>query len=223
MKWVLGKRVIDSFRFLFSNPLIFLIYLPITLLGLLSVYVSFETTSSTLIAIFYMALMLVFTSFIFTFLILKTAYYEMKKKISFKQNVDLSMKKFRLLLLAELIMIFAIIVFSSIINIFSLVWTSNFSIALLIVIAILFIMTLIKLFLFMPSCILRGGLGFKESWKIIKPARFLELAVLLAGYFVISSLLSIIPYIGYLIESLILGPTIIILLTMIYWDYLKKA
>lgn len=219
---VLGKRVVDSFRFLFSNPLIFLIYLPITLLGLLSVYVDFSTTNNTLLAILYMVFMLAFTSSIFTFLILKTAYSDMKKHITFKQNVDLAMNKFKGLLLAELIMVIAIILFSSIMNILSLIWTSNFTIALLIVIATVFFFALIKLFLFVPSAVLKGNLGFKESWKITKTKRFIELAVALVGYLIISSLLSMIPYIGYLIDSLVFGPVIIILLTLLYLDYLKK-
>lgn len=222
MKWVLGKRVKDSLEFLFKNPLIFLVYFPITLLGLLSVYVSFETSGKTLLAILYMALMILFTSFIFTFLIFKTAYHEMKKNISFKQTIDLSIKKFKYLLLPEVIVIFAAILFSSIMNILSLIWTSNFSIAFLIVIALLFVSLMIKLLLFMPSCLLKGKLGFKESWKITTLPRFFELAVLLVGYVLASSLLSYIPYLGYLLDSLILGPVMIVLLTLLYLDYLKK-
>jgi len=219
---VLGKRVIDSFNFLFSNPIIFLVYLPITLLGLISVYVDFNTTGSTLLTILYMVAMLVFTSFIFTFLILKTAYHDSKKKITFKQNVDLAAKKFKELLLAELIIVIIIILFTSIMNILSLIWTSNFTIALLIVMATVFFFSLIKIFLFMPSAVLKGNLGFRESWKITKTKRFIELAVMLIGYIIISSLLSMIPYVGYLIDSLVFGPMIVILLTLLYLDYLKK-
>ena len=222
MKWVIGKRVTESLRFLFKNPVIFLLYLPITLLSLLTYYVSFNTVVSGLFSTLFIILMLVLTSFIFTFIIFKTAYYGMKKTVSFRQNVDLSIKKFKPLLILEAVLVVGMMAFSFIVNLLLLLQTSNFSIALFIVVAVLFFGLLIKIMLALPSCVLQGTLGLRESWKITTLPRFFELLILLAGYLLISYLLSFIPYVGYLAESLILQPMMIIVLTLVYLDYLKK-
>jgi len=218
----LGKRVVDAFKFLFTNPLIFLVYLPITLLGLLSVYVDFTTTLNSVLAVLYMAVMLSLTSFVFAFIILKTAYYESNKKVTFKQNFSVSKGKFLPLLLAEFIMILAVIIISTLINFVSLIWTTNLGIAVSIVLAILFIALLVKLLLFAPSSVLKGGLGFGESWKLEKLKRFFELLLLVVAYSLISFGLSYVPYAGYLIDSLVFGPVLMIIITMLYLDYLKK-
>jgi len=218
----LWKRGGEAFNFAFTNPIIFLVYLPITLLGLLSVYVDFNSTLNSILAVLYILVMLALTSFVFTFLILKAAYRYNKKEASFRQIVDFSASKFLSLLLAEFILIVGIILISSIINFVAILWTSNLGIAVSIVLAVFFISLLLKFLLFAPSCVLKGDMGFGESWNIVGWKEFFELAIFIALYAFLSFGLSYLPYAGYLIDSLILGPVLMVIVTFLYLDYLKK-
>lgn len=216
------KRVVDASKFLFSNPVVFLVYLPLTILTFIAPTFYLDTSLGALLSLLYILLFFLLSSYVFTFIILKAEYFEDKKEISLRHNFSMASKKFLPLLFAEIILVLLIAIGSVALNLLSMVWTSNLGIAASIILSILFISLLIKLLLFAPSAVFKGKLGFRESWSIVGWSEFFELALLLLAYALISFGLSYVPYVGNMISSLVLGPFILVVLTMLYFDYARK-
>jgi len=219
------KRMIGAFSFLVKNPLIFVVFIPLALLPIFTSLIPFDSSTTLMFVVYlilYLAVLLIISSFIFSFTVFKVAYDENNKPISFKQAFSLSRKKFPFLMISEALALLGILAGSTLLNYLGILWTSALGMVVSILLSLALIFLLVKILLFIPSCVIKGGLGFKESWETVKLQAFLDLAVLLIVYALLSNLISMIPYAGIFIGPLILGPLVLVLLTMLYMDYLKK-
>ena len=219
----LYKRLGDTIRFLWKNPLLFAAYLPLALLSFINV--SFDSTLSVVFAVLYMALLFILSSWVFSFLVVETYYHTHHKHSDFKHSFRTASSKFLTILAAEVLLIFMVSIFSTLMDYFAVAFTSNLGQAFTIVFFLAFLSLIVKVSLFIPSAVLRGKLGFVESWKLIGIKEFFEVLIFLVLYSVISYLISylnpLVAHLGDFVNSIVLGPAIIIVLTLLYLDYLR--
>ena len=219
----LYKRIGDAFKFLAKNPWMFAVYLPLALLSFIGI--SLDSTYSIIWAIIYTLLLFVISSFVFTIAILETYYHEHRREPNFEHTIKTASSKFLTLLIAEVLLVIVVSIFSMIADYFAQIFTSNLGQAFTIVFFLAFLGVIIKVALFASSSVLKGTLGFIDSWKIVNGKRFLELGIFLILYAVlsygISALNLVFAHLGDFMTSLILGPIVMIVLTMLYLDYTR--
>ena len=80
---------------------------------------------------------------------------------------------------------------------------------------------LVRLILYQQACVLEGNLGIKKSWKLTK-GHFWDIFVLLIVLAIIAVVLSLIPYIGPLINALFIAPISITAWTLVYLKLKKE-
>jgi len=217
------KRIGDSLNFLYKNPLVFALYLPIALLGLIQP--AYDSTLIAVRTVLVMLILLLLSTFVFAFSIMGAYYYENKRTFNFNSLSKLALQKFTSLLIVEAILIIAVSVFSATMDSFSAVFTSDIGQAFTIVFFLAFFCLLIKFSLSVPSTVLKGKIGFKESWKLVGWKEFLDLALFVIVYSLVSYGLSLLPLasgVTTFLGSMILSPIVIVTLTMLYLDYLKR-
>ncbi len=74
---------------------------------------------------------------------------------------------------------------------------------------------LVRLLLFQQACVIDGSIGVKKSWEVTK-GRFWDVAVILIVLFSIAFGISLFPYIGPLINSLLITPLAVTTWTLVY-------
>jgi len=218
------KRLGDALKFIYHNPYVLALYLPLALLALIpSDYTSSMLATRTVLV---MLLVLLVSTFVFAFSILSVYYYEHKRYFDFKSLSKLSLQRFMDLFIVQITLFLGISIFSTILDGFSILFTANIGQAFTIVFSLAFLCILIKLILAVPSSVIKEGRGFKESWNIVGSKEFLEIALLVIIYSLLSYWLSLLPFTSSLISFLnvlILSPILVVTLTFLYLDYSKKG
>jgi hypothetical protein len=193
----------DSFNLVRKDPSIIALYiLPAAVLGFCILWIMSMFTlglSLELFAWIFMVLILYIAASVIMHaaIILKVNAYHQGRKLPITQAVSEGIRHSPRLFLASLAV--GIIVFAG-----------------LIALIIPGIFLLIRYALVAPACVLNGGYGLKRSWSLTKGDNCWAIVVLLILLTLLSTLIGLIPYVGYILSTLIVGPVFIVSITLFY-------